>query len=96
MTTTIRNAATFYGYGGQHLLDVVRATAMTLEGEREADEDIAAGRVHTFDTFEEAKEWLMTDQVKVPQPGNEPLPPTEETEPPLEDDATVQHEAPEE
>jgi hypothetical protein len=69
MTTTIRNAATFYGYGGQHLLDVVRGIAMTLE---------------------------TVDYPKVPQPGNEPEPPTEETEPPLEDDATVQHEAPEE
>jgi hypothetical protein len=39
---------------------------------------------------------IFADQVKVPQPGNEPEPPTEETEPPLEDDATVQHEAPEE
>jgi hypothetical protein len=38
----------------------------------------------------------MTDQVKVPQPGDEPEPPTEETEPPLEDDATVAHVAPEE
>jgi hypothetical protein len=40
----------------------------------------------------------MTDQVKVPQLGNEPLPPTEPTEPSLEseDDPTVQHEAPEE
>jgi hypothetical protein len=39
---------------------------------------------------------MTDDQVKVPQPGDEPDPPTEETEPPLEDDATVAHVAPEE
>lgn len=30
-------------------------------GEREADEDIAAGRTRTFETWAEAEAWLLSD-----------------------------------